>query len=203
MYILSTLYSILLLIVIWYRKRYFYELYSKVTFISYADEEFFIESDTNLKQLIQFTGPLIVISYTGIICYPVLNAAFADISIGSPSTFIYLSWYPWTVDAPSKYVCTIFLQMCSATLLCSVISSVILFVVYCNVIIKSHLNALKRIVKSIERNRRRYLYTLIVDSNEMNDLITDEYLRKRKSEYNRYMLNEINCVVKHHLNFIR
>lgn len=161
MYILGTVYSLVLLMAVWKVKHEFHNLLAKITDHKYLDDSFYQESDAQLKKLMQFTGPLIVISYIGIMVYPILNGISSNVSLGSPSTFIYLSWYPWNVDTVPKYACTILLQICSATMICSVVGCVILFVIYCIVIIQSCGHALIRRIRVMEIRSEEFCSNMV------------------------------------------
>lgn len=199
MYILGTVYSLVLLMAVWKVKRDFHSLFAKITDHRYLDENFFLQSDAQLKKLMNFTGPLIVIAYIGIIVYPILNAVILNVTLGSPSTFIYLSWYPWNVNTVPKYACTIFIQICSATMICSVVSCVILFVIYCIVVTQSCGDALLRRIRMLEINGEELKNKVM--ANRSHTRISYELSKKCKSLYDRHIEKEFRYVIECH-NFL-
>lgn len=201
MYILGTVYSLVLLVAVWRVKYAFHNLLAKITDYRYFDENFFLDSDAQLRKLMQFTGPLILMTYIGIIVYPILNAVISNDNLGSPSTFIYLSWYPWKVNTVPKYACTIFLQICSATMICSVVSCVILFVIYCMVVTQCCGIALLRRMENLKIKRKDFQSIVIADKKDIQ-VSSNELSRKCCFLYDEFMTRQLRSTVEYHNFFI-
>lgn len=150
MYVIGTIVAIVFMLVAVKGKHNFEQFYHNVIFYEYAGEEFFDETDSRFKNFAIYLGPVIVISFTGVIVYPILNAIFSDVSLGSPSTLIYLSYYPWQIDSVPKYVGTIALQLCSGSVVCSVVGCMIFFILYCIVVLEAHCNILNKRLTGID-----------------------------------------------------
>lgn len=204
MYILGTVYSLVLLVAVWRVKYAFHNLLAKITDNRYFDESFFLDSDAQLKKLMRFTGPLIVIAYIGIIVYPILNAFTSNVNLGSPSTFIYLSWYPWKVNTVPKYTCTIFLQICSATMICSVVSCVIFFVIYCMVVTQCCGAALLNRMGRLETKGEDFEnYVRVIANKKHTRLSYYEFSRRCRYLCEKHITREFRCTVEYHNFLIR
>lgn len=151
MYVIATIVATVFLLTAVRGKHLFERFYENVISYEYAGQEFFNETNARFKNLAIYLGPVIATSFTGIIVYPILNAAFTDVSLGSPSTLIYLSYYPWQIDNVPKYVATILLQVCSGSVVCSVVGCMIFFILYCVVVLEAHCNILGKKIKRINK----------------------------------------------------
>ncbi|XP_065222179.1 uncharacterized protein LOC135846815 [Planococcus citri] len=197
MYVIATLVATIFLLKARQDEGIFEQFYRNVVSYEFAGDEFFNETDTRLRKLAGVLGPIIALSCIGIIVYPIMNASFTNVDLGSPSTLIYLSSYPWKIDSVPKYAATIVLQLCSGSVVCSVVVCMIFFLLYCIVVLEAHCNILTRKIRRINEQ------VLFVDSDSAADFrrnwnYDDRVYRKIRSEVDDRVVDELRDVIKYH-----
>lgn len=193
MYVIATLVATVFLLKARQDQGVFEEFYRSVISHEYAGNEFFNETDARLRKLASILGPLIVLSCIGIIVYPIVNASFTNVDLGSPSTLIYLSFYPWRIDTVPKYVATIVLQLCSGSVVCSMVGCMIFFLLYCIVVLQAHCSILTKKIRKVNKKMLFFDANIRVDWKQ-----NDSMYRTIHCKIGEEIIEEFGEVVKYH-----